>query len=796
MKDPLFHIIIRTSNRPVFFSNCIRSIQRQTYDKYKIIVGYDDELSGEYVERYPFIQATKVQPMAFTEQARPASYTQVNHQFLPNLYMNDLLKLTDDGFIIFLDDDDYLRSSESLKTISNHIQSDDDLILWRTQFSPQEQVPDDHHFGEAPKFSQINTSGFCFHSKYIQYAEWDSFRGSDYFVAAKLHEVIPNKILIDQALTGTQMNNGLSGKGDRKDLTQKTIKENFDRDGFIDSISILQPSECLTFLNNIKLENALPSDWDKGRAIPSRYFFELASHPKILSYVKQFIGDNIILWGASLIHRDPGQVHAWHCDAETRNNEPGKTVSVWLGIENCNRKTSLQVVRCSHKLKKSVQECRSEKGAARHLTTTDQVISWAKEEIEESDVVQCDTLNGEVLFFDGRIWHYSKNESNNTRIAVLLQYATPDKEIRILNLRNLDWPFEFLEVPRPPCLLLSGSDDHDVNRIVKPPISKQTHPFNLEECRIEPLRIPLPALDDGIVWQPYHMIRGETPCMEDFSCHVSTLAPNNSPHPPHQHKEEEILMVLKGEVALELPDLSKIGKASKVSLKEGEYVYYPSFFWHTLTTIGDVPANYLMLKWHNVVKHANEVGYKKRTTISYEDRINEHIKYGVLIDGQTDGLTKLQSHTTILQPGKGYKPHSDAYDVIIIVLEGMVQTLGSIVKPYGVIYCPAGSSHGMFNPSEKVAKYIVFEFHGYHGSAPNLVNQEENIRLLSETNSKLESINSELGKKIVENSRLLTDNKTQLSDMQMSYSWKIGRAITKSVHTALGWIPFFRKLYK
>ena len=41
-----------------------------------------------------------------------------------------------------------------------------------------------------------------------------------------------------------------------------------------------------------------------------------------------------------------------------------------------------------------------------------------------------------------------------------------------------------------------------------------------------------------------------------------------------------------------------------------------------------------------------------------------------------------------------------------------METLGQRVGPHSVIFCPAGEPHGIRNPGEVVAKYIVFEFHG------------------------------------------------------------------------------------
>ena len=65
-----------------------------------------------------------------------------------------------------------------------------------------------------------------------------------------------------------------------------------------------------------------------------------------------------------------------------------------------------------------------------------------------------------------------------------------------------------------------------------------------------------------------------------------------------------------------------------------------------------------------------------------------------------------------MEPGAGYAAHEDSYDVAIIVLEGEVETLGKRAKPFDVIFYAEGEPHGMENPGDKVAKYIVFEFHG------------------------------------------------------------------------------------
>ena len=84
---------------------------------------------------------------------------------------------------------------------------------------------------------------------------------------------------------------------------------------------------------------------------------------------------------------------------------------------------------------------------------------------------------------------------------------------------------------------------------------------------------------------------------------------------------------------------------------------------------------------------------------------------GLLFEAPTGYLGKLHSHVTVLEPGDGYPPHTDAYDVAIVVLAGEVETIGARAEPYDVIYYAAGEAHGMQNVGDVAARYVVFEFH-------------------------------------------------------------------------------------
>jgi len=245
-----------------------------------------------------------------------------------------------------------------------------------------------------------------------------------------------------------------------------------------------------------------------------------------------------------------------------------------------------------------------------------------------------------------------------------------------------------------------------------------TEIFSKKDARILPNQgypLSLPLLpDEEKKWKPYFLFRGLTKGIEDFSCHVSVLVHGHCPHPPHTHKEEEILMMLSGEADLLLPLYQGADGQEHTRLKSGEFVYYPTGYPHTLRATSEAPANYLMFKWYtpNPKQNANSLPFGKYKI--YDSFAGNNGKKGLqtctVFEGSSQYLTRLQCHASILSPGTGYKPHIDAYDVAIVILEGEVETLGNCFGPHSVIFYPAGKRHGMSNPGNVPAKYVVFEF--------------------------------------------------------------------------------------
>ena len=231
--------------------------------------------------------------------------------------------------------------------------------------------------------------------------------------------------------------------------------------------------------------------------------------------------------------------------------------------------------------------------------------------------------------------------------------------------------------------------------------------------RVDSLTIPLPS-DEEKGWKPYPVFKGFTSGLQNLSCHVSVLEEDCSPHTPHKHNEEEILLILYGEVDLILPEVNPTNANQQIRLKAGEFVYYPSQFAHTLQTVSEEPANYLMFKWQNDRKRSDSaLSFDSFSVIdSREDTdIEDGFRTRLVFQGPTSYLKKLHCHISTITPKAGYDSHIDTHDVVIIVLEGEVETLGKRTGPSSVIFYPAGEPHGMCNPGDHAARYVVFEFH-------------------------------------------------------------------------------------
>jgi quercetin dioxygenase-like cupin family protein len=80
-----------------------------------------------------------------------------------------------------------------------------------------------------------------------------------------------------------------------------------------------------------------------------------------------------------------------------------------------------------------------------------------------------------------------------------------------------------------------------------------------------------------------------TPTFAELEMHITTLNPGESPHAPHRHPEEELLIIKEGTVAAYQNDQTNIVKA-------GGIVFEASNELHGLRNIGTNRATYYVVK--------------------------------------------------------------------------------------------------------------------------------------------------------------------------------------------------------
>ncbi len=492
---------------------------------------------------------------------------------------------------------------------------------------------------------------------------------------------------------------------------QKTEAQvTFFEQGFLSPVSVLSLDECRKLRAEL-MAAPEPLTWFKGHAASSTAYARIGCDPSIVDRVAELIGENAMLWGASLVRREPGQIHDWHTDIETSADSEG-TASVWIGLENTREASSLRLVPGSHRFGLTIQEMAYKAGKRRGQVTEDEIASWSKDLNGGSSIVQPATTDGDAIIFDGRLWHGSNNTSpDGPRLALLLQYARPDLPIRMPDLAQTEFPFRLLAEPKPPCIMVRGSASSDANRFVPVPAGKLGTTLSWARSLVLPL-----AEDRQSGWKSHRLFKGQTRCLSLLDCHVSVLSKGVVPHEPHEHEDEELLIVLDGDAELEL--LGPDGNVSRNKVTPGSFAYYPRGQAHTIHNTSASPVTYVMFKWVSVspgarlpqietrILHKQEYA---RTTPS--DRA-EVVATVHLFGGATGQLRRLQCHLSTVSPGGGYEPHTDAYDVGLVLLSGTVETLGQRLEAPALAFYSAGEAHGIRNAGADPASYLIFEFHG------------------------------------------------------------------------------------
>lgn len=197
----LINIITRTSNRPNAFKRNVQSVKNQTYKNYRHIVLYDEiDDYQKYLKNYDGIELHFVNKNKLLNDYNGIELDDPNFWLTPyNLYCNVGLDLVKDGWIIFLDDDNYLLNETSLEEITKQLNDEDCAYIWKIEYDDLSTIPSEKSFIDKKIIlGDIDTQCITFHFKWAKYCKWDKYKCSDFRFIVCLTKHIPKGEFIDK----------------------------------------------------------------------------------------------------------------------------------------------------------------------------------------------------------------------------------------------------------------------------------------------------------------------------------------------------------------------------------------------------------------------------------------------------------------------------------------------------------------------------------------------------------------------------------------------------------------------
>ncbi len=83
-----------------------------------------------------------------------------------------------------------------------------------------------------------------------------------------------------------------------------------------------------------------------------------------------------------------------------------------------------------------------------------------------------------------------------------------------------------------------------------------------------------------------------TATLDLLECHVTTVNPGETAHAPHQHPEEEVMVVKEGTL-----DVTQNGVTKRAG--PGSVIFHASNELHGTRNVGQTPATYHVIKWYS-----------------------------------------------------------------------------------------------------------------------------------------------------------------------------------------------------
>ncbi|MBD2871830.1 phytanoyl-CoA dioxygenase family protein [Paenibacillus arenilitoris] len=165
------------------------------------------------------------------------------------------------------------------------------------------------------------------------------------------------------------------------------------------------------------------SAWHQRR----RWAYELATHPAIVSTMKQILGEDLVLWAMHFWYKEPGngKFIPWHQDIHYWPMEPAINATAWVSLGYSVRENGcLRVIPGTHR--QLVEHV--DAGDGRSAFGQGIAADW----IDETKAVDLEMTPGQIAFFNEATFHGSEmNDSAIPRVAFSVRYTTPEVKFRM-----------------------------------------------------------------------------------------------------------------------------------------------------------------------------------------------------------------------------------------------------------------------------------------------------------------------------------------------------------------------------
>jgi hypothetical protein len=239
-------------------------------------------------------------------------------------------------------------------------------------------------------------------------------------------KIIPNQEQLGQL--GRRLQFHPSATANPQVLTPEQIAT-YNREGYLKGFRIFSTEEMVEQRGRFdEVLNAVLAAGGNSYSIISAHMkygfvYDLLTHPRIVAYVKDILGEEVVGWGAHYFCKLPrdGKIVSWHQDASFWPLTPSKTVTVWLAIDDADQENAcMRFVAGSHHSGHLTYRMSEDAEASVLNQTVDNVEQFGK-------IVYDELKAGEISLHSDLLLHGSlANQSDRRRCGLTLRYCATD----------------------------------------------------------------------------------------------------------------------------------------------------------------------------------------------------------------------------------------------------------------------------------------------------------------------------------------------------------------------------------